>query len=304
MAKFCRFCGAPLEEGQVCTCPGAQAAQNPAPAQPAAPVQPAAPASAAQEWAPAAAPQAPAGNSAAAELFGELKDVLLGYLSAPKKAIKAAVESKKGMAMAGILAGVHALALFFFFWSMLGKLIGSLKSSLGILGSAVGALVKIGMPIFPLLLTGIVLAVVCIGLSAVALMVCGKLTKRELTIQQTLVVAAVSSIYPTVVLLAGALLGLMSSWLHVACLVLALLIWVINAVSDIRDYTGLNATVSLKNMIMVAVVLLVVAVVSALVLYGMGKYCIGEVSIAGAKLKDGLAGLLSGGLGGLGDLFG
>ena len=25
MAKFCKYCGTPLEEGQVCTCAGAQA---------------------------------------------------------------------------------------------------------------------------------------------------------------------------------------------------------------------------------------------------------------------------------------
>ena len=109
MAKFCKHCGTQLEEGQVCSCPKAQAElAAPVAAPDAAPApEAAAPVATAD---PVAAPAAPAANG----FVKKLLDTLKAYWKAPKETAAAVAEDKQGMAVAGVFAGVNFLAAFFF----------------------------------------------------------------------------------------------------------------------------------------------------------------------------------------------
>ena len=142
MAKFCKYCGTQLEDGQVCSCPQAQAelaapAAAPAP-EAAAPVATAA---------PAAAP------SAGKDLLNKVKETFLSYLKAPKATTAKIAADPKGMTLAGIFAGVNALAVFLYLWKILGGI-------MGMAGDISGGLtdkIDIEYPIFQMLIAGIVI---------------------------------------------------------------------------------------------------------------------------------------------------
>lgn len=321
MAKFCKYCGKPLEDGQVCDCAASQAAAQPAEAPevaaPAAATDAAAstPAPATDMTAPTAAPApaaaptpAPAQPSfntekaaAVAKAAGEKAKSaltlwaksLLTYLKTPHQGVTEALNDPKNLVLAGIYAGVNALAAFFFLWAMMGKVI----EPLSIIG--LSSIAKVGLPILILLLAGIIFAVVFISMSGLALFASAKLNKRELDIKQAMVIASVSSTYPTILLLVGTLLGLLNFWLGMICLILAALVWAINACTDLYDYAGLNGTRSIKEMGIMLGMMAVVLLVCYLVTRGMLGWAISEVTINGTKLGN--IGEL---IGDLGNLFG
>ncbi len=296
MAKFCKYCGKPMEEGQVCDCAASQAAAQPteAPAPAAAP-DVTAPAPAA---APTPAPTQPSFNTekaaAVAKAAGEKAKSaltlwaksLLTYLKTPRQGVTEALNDPKNLVLAGIYAGVNALAAFFFLWAMMGKAL-----------SAFSAIAKVGIPVLILLLAGIIFAVVFIGMSGLALFACAKLNKRELDIKQAAVIASVSSTYPTILLLVGTLLALLNFWLGMICLILAALVWAINACTDLYDYAGLNGTRSIKEIGIMLGMMAVVLLVCYLVTTGMLGWSIKEITFNGTKLGD--VGDLLGNLGNL-----
>lgn len=309
MAKFCKYCGKPLEDGQVCDCAASQAA-----AQVSAPTAAPDPApAAAPESTPTAAPD-PAPNSASSQTsFNTEKaaaaakaagakaksaltlwaNSLLTYLKAPRQGVTEALNDPKNLVLAGIYAGVNALAVFIYLWALMGKTFGMISSLAGGFG------IKVGYPIGILLLSGILFAVVFIGLSGLALFACAKLNKRELSIQQALVIASVSSTYPTALLLIGTVLGLLSIWLALISVIVAALVWAINACTDLYDYAGLNGTRSLKEMGIMLIAMIVVLLICFLVTRGLLGWAISGITINGTKLGN-----LGELIGDLGDLFG
>lgn len=282
MAKFCKYCGAPLEEGQQCTCAESQAAA----------AQAAAPAAV-----PAAAPEtAPAAPNATAEqakaLLLEAKDILLTYVKAPQAAAQATMNSANHLALAGVFAGANALAALLFIWRLMGQVLGMVTGVAGSLG------VDIKYPFFPMLITAIVLTVVFTGMSGLALFVCGKITKREMDIKYAMEIAAVASVLPTALLLVGVILGFIAWQLQVICLVLAGIVWVANGLADLNDYTGLKANASIKDLGVVVLTMLVVAAVCYFATSKLSVWCVGEITVMGQKvsefLKQGLSGILGG----------
>lgn len=268
MAKFCKFCGTPLEEGQVCTCQASQSAV-------------------ATEAAPAAAPVAAPG------LFTKLKDAFLSYLRTPAATVRGAVN--EDIKIPAILAGANALAAFLFLWKLLGGIFGSIvdaankaMSGLGnLMGGSSGSLkIEITYPFFLLLLGGILLAALFIGLSALGLFCAAKLSKKELTIQQSFTVASYNSIIPTLLLVLGILLGFISLTAQLIVLAVAAILWAIFAVQDAREYAGLNPTIATKNLVIATVLMLVVAGLSIYLAFEIGLWCTGEIEIAGAKIGD------------------
>lgn len=278
MAKFCKYCGTPLEEGQICTCAGAQA-------ETAAPV------------ATAAAP------SALNSTFTEVKDDFLGYLRTPDATVRNALN--KGMKIPAIFAGINALAAFFYCWKLIVSMIGGIMDTFG-----AGAYAsEVSYPVFLLLVIGILFAVVYIGLSALGLFSISKLTKRELSFTQTITVASYHSLIPTLLLLVGTLLGFISLTAQLIVLPIALIIWSIFAVRDAKEYAGLNATLAGKNLLIQTLVTTIVAGLAIYLSYQLMIWGIGEVSADGQTLKEsfkamsnGLNGLL-GGMGGLGSMW-
>ena len=264
MAKFCKFCGTPLEEGQVCTCQASQSAV-------------------ATEAAPVAAPG----------LFAKLKDAFLSYLRTPAATVRGAVN--EDIKIPAILAGANALAAFLFLWKLLGGIFGSIvdtankaMSGLGSLmgGSSDSLEIEITYPFFLLLLGGILLAALFIGLSALGLFCAAKLSKKELTIQQSFTVASYNSILPTLLLVLGILLGFISLTAQLIVLAVAAILWAIFAVQDAREYAGLNPTIATKNLVIATVLMLVVAGLSIYLAFEIGLWCTGEIEIAGAKIGD------------------
>ena len=192
MAKFCKYCGTQLEDGQVCSCPQAQAelaapAAAPAP-EAAAPVATAA---------PAAAP------SAGKDLLNKVKETFLSYLKAPKATTAKIAADPKGMTLAGIFAGVNALAVFLYLWKILGGI-------MGMAGDISGGLtdkIDIEYPIFQMLIAGIVIAAVGILISTLVVLLMSKVGKQAVDFKKLLVIESVNTIFPSMVLLAGTVLG-------------------------------------------------------------------------------------------------
>lgn len=312
MAKFCKYCGSPLEEGQVCGCPGAQAERAAAQPQPeqAQPAQSAEQPYQAATAVQTAAPAPGAASQKAKNLFTEWKDIFLAYLRSPKNGVATAVNSKNGIIHAGLFAAVNALVAFFFLWRLLGATIGTIVNAVGsaisgiggLLGGSVNLGVDVSYPVFQLLLTGILCAVLFIGLSGLMLFVCGKINKKELNIQQAMTIAGVSSIFPTLLLLVGLILGFLSIYFQILVLVIAAIIWAVNACDDLHTYVQLRGTDSVKNMAIVIGLMTVVAVISAFLAVKLMGWCAGSIKVEGMKIGDAI-GQLSG-LGGILDILG
>lgn len=268
MAKFCKFCGSPLEEGQVCSCQASQAA----------------PVAVATEAAPAA-PASP-------NLFAKLKSAFLSYLRAPSATVGKALND--GVQIPAILAGVNALAAFLFVWKLIGGFLSSIVDAIsdamsgisGMLGGNASVDLEVTYPIFVLLLGGILLAVVFIGLSALGLFGAAKLTKKELTIQQSATVAAYNSVIPSLLLLLGILLGFISTTAQLIVLPVAAIVWAIFSLRDTQEYAGLNPTASSKNLAIQTILMLVISGLCIYLAWEIGLWCAGEVEIEGEKIAD------------------
>ena len=256
MAKFCKFCGAPLEEGQVCTCQSSQTSSVAAPAAPATP-----------------------------SLFAKVKDIFLSYLRTPDAAVRENVNDIKS---AGIFAAANAIVVFLYLWKLIAGIFGPLFEGLNDLASALGGKVEITYPIFLFLLGGILLAVLFIGLSALALFAVSKLTKKELSIQQAVGVASYNSTFPPLLLLVGCLLGFNSTGAQLIVLPIAGILWAIFGVRDAREYAGLNPTIATKNLIFQVVAMLVVSMVCVWLTTEITLWCAGGISVEGETLAEGI----------------
>lgn len=278
---FCEKCGKPISSGsrfcQHCGAVISVEADTPVDS-------PAAPAVAVAQGAAAAKAKA---------LLREAVNVLLAYVRSPRDAARVAGSSEHHLALAGVFAGINAVAALLYIWRLLAQVLGAflgLASDLGL---------KIRYPFLAMLVTAIVLTVVFVGISGLALFACARIAKRTMDIRNAMEIAVVASIPSTALLLLGTVLGFLSWQLQLLCLCLAGIIWCAGGLADLNDYTGLKANHSLKEL---ATVALTVAVVAAICLFATGKlsaWCIGEISVNGAKLADAIRDNLGGLLGSL-----
>ena len=288
MAKFCKFCGASLEEGQVCSCQAAQAAAAPAPE--AAPyVAPAAPVATA---APAAAPAA--GNA----LLKKLKEVLLGYLKTPKATAASVAEDPKNLTLAGIFAGINAVAIFLYLWKMLGGIMNlSGEMSAGMMDE-----LDVKYPIFQMLIAAIVMAAVGIAISALVMFVMSKVGKQAVDIKKLFVIEAVNTIYPSLILLVGTVLGFLGLLPQILAVAFLWVVWFLNCASEARDIAGVDLTEKGKNMWIMTVVMLVGYAIAMWAFSKLSLWSIGELSVEGVTLSEAM-GEMSGIANILGSLF-
>ena len=270
MANFCRFCGAALEEGQVCACQANQAA----PAAPeAAPVATAAP----------AAPAAPG-------LGNKLVETLKNFWKAPKATAAAVAEDKQGMTIAGIFAGVNFLAVFFFLWRMLGMLLTLFEEVFDAMGrdkdDIAEWLEEIEHPILPMLLAGLVITILGILMGALVVFIAAKINKRAVDFKKLIVVEAARSVVPTVLLIVGIVLGLLLPALQFAVLALVLVLWFVNVCADIRDVAGVQIMETGKSMTVNALVIVAVLGLSVYLMSLIGGWSIGEMAVDGETLNE------------------
>ena len=268
MANFCRFCGSPLEEGQVCACQANQAAPEAAPA--AAPVATAA---------PAAAP-------AAGGLGKKLMDTLKAYWAAPKATAAAVAEDPKGMTIAGIFAGVNVLAVFFFLWRIIGMMMTAIADMGGADVSDLEDLIDIEYPIFPMLIAGLGVTVLGILIGALVVFIAAKINKQAVDFKKLIVVEAVRSVVPTALLIVGIVLGLLLADLQFAVLALILVLWFVNVCADIRDVAGVQVMETGKAMTINTLVICAVLALGVYLMVTIGGWGIGELSIEGATLNE------------------
>jgi hypothetical protein len=277
MANFCKFCGTKLEEGQACSCPQAQA-ELAAPA--------AAPAPEAAAPVATAAPAAPAGDS----FVKKLLDTLKAYWKAPKETAAAVAEDAKGMTTAGIFAGVNFLAVFFFLWRIIGLLMDGIKESAGgkVDMDEIMEMLEIELPIFPMLLAGLAIAVIGIAATALVIFIAGKLNKQNVDLKKQIVIEAVHSVIPTALLVVGILLGFLAAWLQFIVLALILVLWFINVCGEIRDVAGVQAMETGKSLAINTLVVFVVLAAALWLISTIGVWGIGELSIQGHTINEAL----------------
>lgn len=272
MAKFCKFCGTALEEGQVCSCANAQAAAAPVatPAPEAAPVATAAP---------------------AAEGFGKkLVDTLKAYWKAPKATAAAVAEDAKGKTVAGVLLSVNFLAVFFFLWRIIGMLMDGIKESAGgkVDMDEIMEMLEIETPIIPMLLAAMAIAVIGNAATALVIFIAGKLNKQAVDLQKQIVIAAVHSLIPSAVLIAGILLGFLIPSVQFIVLGLVLVLWFINVCNEARDVAGVQVMESGKTMTIYSLVIFAVLAVAVYAMVSIGGWGVGELSIQGHTINEAL----------------
>jgi len=202
MAEICKFCGATLEENQLCGCEGAVAERgganpqmHPFP-QAQAQAQPE-PSPVIQQQHQQAPPSAPPKMSAASNILNEIKDVSLGILKDP---IKTAESSRKiSMTSSLVMLGIQSLAFMFMMWVFNMRTmffgLGSLSSMLG---------VKASVPIGAVL-SGFLMMAVEIGLIYGSLLLFGLIFKSTITAKVMLSAVTVSSPLWSATFLAGML---------------------------------------------------------------------------------------------------
>ena len=287
MAKFCKHCGTQLEEGQVCSCPKAQA-ELAAPV--AAPVAAPAPEAAAPVAIadPVAAPAAPAANG----FVKKLLDTLKAYWKAPKETAAAVAEDKQGMAVAGVFAGVNFLAAFFFLWRIIGLVISgimdSIPSDADVDMKEIMEYLEIEQPVFPMLVAGLAIAAIGIAATALVIFIAAKLNKQTIDLKKQIVIEAVHSVIPTALLVAGILLGFLAGWLQFIVLALILVLWFINVCNEVRDVTGVQMMETGKTLAIYTLVVFAVLAVAVYLMSAIGVWGIGELSIQGHTINEAL----------------
>ena len=260
MAKFCKYCGSPLEEGQVCSCPQAQAA-----AQQSAPEQGAPQQSAPEQGAPQqgyvppqqgnAPPQqgyvppqqqgyqqpyaqaAPAAPSPVGLAFKNLLPFIKAYFRSPIQAAQAAL-GQRDMVLSLILLIIQAIVGGLVMFSFMAKLCGLADDVIQMVsgvGSMLGGYSGFDMPsvsasflfclIFGLLSAAIAIVVFILLVFAVA-----KIMKSACTLKDVVIACGAHSIFVTVLLLADFILMFLSIRLGLAVFLFAMVAWIVMGV--------------------------------------------------------------------------
>jgi hypothetical protein len=270
MANFCRFCGSPLEEGQVCACQANQAAPEAAPAAPAAPVATAA---------PAAAPAAPG-------LGNKLVETLKNFWKAPKATAAAVAEDPKGNTLAGIFASVNLLAVFFYLWRIIGLLLDGMIGDSGVDLDEVMEYLDLEYPIIPMLVAGLAIVILGTLLGALVVFIAAKINKQAVDFKKLILIEAVRSVIPSALLIVGIVLGLLVAELHFLVLALILVLWFVNVCADLRDVAGVQVLETGKSLIVNGLVIFAVLAVGVYLMVTVGGWGIGELSIQGITLNE------------------
>lgn len=226
MAKFCIYCGKPLQDGESCTCPGAQAAQQAAAAQvpataPAAPQYAAAaqtvPQAAqvsnpAQNTAPGHYAQQPKSTSEAANYFKHLWDCILSIYRRPTETLPAFSASGDQKTALGLLI-IQALSAALFLLTITSRVSDAFFSAFGFLGGMMRDNISLPLPGM-FLLTLIFSAASTFVLAALLLLLTRGILKQQIAFGPMLCAASAGRMTAAPFLLLGCLLVFAN--LHVA----------------------------------------------------------------------------------------
>lgn len=215
MAKFCMYCGKPLEEGAACSCQAPARQPAPAPAQQ--PVQ-----------APVQQPVyqqpvqvAPAKPSPVGEAFKNMWPFIKSYFTNPKEAILNG--AKKEMILSIIFTSIFAIVFI-------------IAKFLDVLSVVSGGGLR--MPIIQPLLAGIVDAALWVGFSTLVLFVVAKIFGANVDIKDAFVTAGLQTVVPAGLILLSGIFGFASATFAYYIYNLAIIVWTITMVFDIINYLG------------------------------------------------------------------
>lgn len=226
MAKFCIYCGKPLQDGESCTCPGAQAAQQAAAAQlpvsaPAAPQYAAAaqtvPQAAqapnpAQNTVPGHYAQQPKSTSEAANYFKHLWDCILNIYRRPSEMLPAFSASGDQKTALGLLI-IQALSAALFLLTVTSRFSDAFFSTFGFLGGMMRDSMSLPLPGM-FILTLIFSAASTFVLAALLLLLTRGILKQQTAFGPMLCAASAGRMTVAPFLLLGCLLVFAN--LHVA----------------------------------------------------------------------------------------
>lgn len=210
---YCIHCGAKLEDGQQCDCPGAQAARQ-------------------SESQPAPAPQQfqqPAAPSPVASAFQNLLPFLKSYWQNPAQATAAAV-AQDDLITPGIFSAVQVLAAILAGVALIHQIDVSLSALSFMFGNMLNLSLGYGV------LYGLLLSVLGICLMTVMIFGLSKLMHGSAGFKAAFIACGINTIPVTILLLLTFLLGLMSLGLGFALLLLVLPVFTIPGVLVARQF--------------------------------------------------------------------
>lgn len=227
MAKFCQYCGTQLQDGQVCSCPQAQA--DAAQPQPEAVPQ------------PQAAVAAPSPFGAA---FKNLLPLCRAYLRSPVDATRAAID-RKDLILPVILLVIQAIVAGLVIFSFLSKVCATIENivllAMGFIGGYSSGLFSSGPSVsasfIMCLIFGILAAIIAIVVFAALIFGTAKIMKSDCSFQDVLIACGVNSLFVTVLLLLSFILFFVSVMLGIILFMLAMLTWVIMGVLTAQAVT-------------------------------------------------------------------
>lgn len=264
MAKFCKYCGTALEDGQICSCPQAQAEaaqmqqsatppqqpvgyQQPGPAAP--PQQPAAP-----QYAPNVPPAQPKAPSPIAIAFQNLLPYLKAYVASPANATTTALR-QKDIFLPVILLAIQAIVSGLVMFSAIAKVCGMLNSLIAPLASlsslfsapssgisAAVAAPSINASFFMCLIFGFLTSVVCAAIFVVLAFVVAKLCGSDCTVLDMLIICGSNAPFVIVLMLLSFLLFFLSIPLGMGLFLFAMVAWIVLSSACIQAVTPNTAT--------------------------------------------------------------
>ena len=259
MANFCKYCGKALQDGEICSCPQAQAEaaqqfqgqqqppqgfqQPPQGYQP--PPQGYQPPP--QGYQP---PQQPAGPSPFVTGLQRIPSFLGNYFKAPVSAVQSLVNSRD-VVVAGVLLCVQVLLcgllMFSGLKSMVDSVSGSDRSDLGTMILAGVALfndnlkkdeASFGMSF----LMGILVAIICIAVYVAVIFAVAKIAGSRASFTDALVAAGGHSFCVTVLMLLSFITFFMMFEIGAVLLVAAMLFWIVLTGPAVQSIAPPNAT--------------------------------------------------------------
>lgn len=259
---FCPYCGAQLEEGQQCTCPGAQAAANPQPQQQPPqqapyqqPYQQPQQAPYQQPYQQPAQPPRPSTPSPVGVAFKNFGPFLKAYWRDPSGATSASI-AQNDVILSTILTVIQVLVALFTGLFLGLRMFGSLLRYGG--GGLVGYSV----------LAGFLGAVIGIFLMVLAVFVVAKICGSPASFKAAYIACSVNTIPVTLLLLLGLILGLIYPTLGIIVLMMILPVYTIPGVAVCRQLVP--DTKSCKLWLSYVVAVIIVTIITCLIVYYAG----------------------------------
>ena len=277
MANFCKYCGKPLQDGEICTCPQAQAeaaqqyqGQQPGYQQPPQGYQqpgyqqlpqgyqqpgyqqpPQGYQSPQGGYQPPQGyqPQQPAGPNPFVAGLQRIPSFLGNYLKAPVSAVQSLVNSKD-VVVAGVLLCVQVLICGLLLFSALNSVDNTMY---GDGESKMAAVLALGLaavnedlrslkdPSFPMsLLMGILIAMICLAVYVLIIFAAAKIAGSKATFTDALVAAGGHSLCVTVLLLLSFITFFMLFELGAIFFTAAMLFWLVLTGPAVQSITSFN----------------------------------------------------------------